>query len=110
MIYYHVTTYANILLKITGIPPRTKLTNSIGNAMEEILKNPKLMDKNEHMSIIELDLEKAELHEESPDTFYAINFIDRNKIKRIISLSGRIPDFRWYNTQEESILGDKNEQ
>lgn len=103
MIYYHVTTYANILLETTGIPPRTKLTNSINRAMEEILKNPKLMDKNEHMSIIELDLEKAELHEESTDTFYAISFIDRNKIKRIISLNGYTPDFRWYNTQEETI-------
>ena len=110
MIYYHVTNNPGLLMTTAGIYPQAKLTNSIGNAMEEMLKNPKLMDKNEHMFIIELDLEKAELHEESPDTFYAISFIDRNKIKRIISLNGYIPDFRWYNTQEEAITGDKNEQ
>ena len=48
-----------------GIYPQAKLTNSIGVAMEEILEDPRLMEKHQNLSIVVIDMEGINMQEKS---------------------------------------------
>jgi hypothetical protein len=105
MIYYHVTNNPGLLLTTAGIYPQAKLTNSIGVAMEEILEDPRLMEKHQNLSIVVIDMEGINMQEKSANHFFVADPIPRKRIKKIIQISAFVPDFSFYNTQEEAILG-----